>query len=337
MKLMKKFSNSIVWMSVISILLLLICMLLSVTYGAVSVGYHNVLNAIRQVGLEEYETSVVAVRIPRVVFGVIAGAALSTSGVMMQSITRNPIADPSILGVNTGASLFVVCGMSFFHISTSDQYIWFAFAGAALTAVLVYGLASCGNGGATPMRLALAGTATAIALQSMVNIVMLPNGHVMDKFRFWQVGNIGAASWDDIRTILPYFLVGFVFSVAMIHSLNTMALGDEMAVSLGINVNLTRGLAALAGVLLCASTTALAGPIGFVGLMVPHLVRSLVGPDLKRVIPFSAILGACLLLAADLIGRVLGRPGEIESGIITALIGAPVFILIIRKVKVQSQ
>lgn len=209
-------------------------MILSVSYGAVPVAYHNVINAIKNVGLEEYETLVVATRIPRVVFGVISGAALSISGVMMQAITRNPIADPSILGVNTGASLFVVCGMAFFHISSSYEYIWLAFIGAALTAVLVY------------------------------------------------------------------------------------------------------GLAALAGVLLCASTTALAGPIGFVGLMVPHLVRAIVGPDLKKVIPLSALLGACLLLIADLIGRIFGRPGEIESGIITAFLGAPVFILIIRKVKVQS-
>jgi iron complex transport system permease protein len=333
---MKKSSNSILLISIISIVLLLICMILSVTYGAVSVGYHNVINAIKNVGMEEYETSVVAIRIPRVLFGVIAGAALSTSGVMMQSITRNPIADPSILGVNTGASLFVVCGMAFFHISTSEQYIWLAFAGAALTSVFVYGLAAMGSGGATPMKLALAGTATSIALQSLINTIMLPDGQVMDKFRFWQVGNIGAASWDDIRTILPYFIVGFVLAIALIHPLNTMALGDEMAVALGINVNVTRGLAALAGVLLCASTTALAGPIGFVGLTVPHLVRAVTGPNLKKVIPFSAIIGACLLLTADLIGRLLGRPGEIESGIITALIGAPVFIIIIRKVKVQS-
>lgn len=311
-------------------------MILSVSYGAVPVAYHNVINAIKNVGLEEYETLVVATRIPRVVFGVISGAALSISGVMMQAITRNPIADPSILGVNTGASLFVVCGMAFFHISSSYEYIWLAFIGASLTAVLVYGLAACGNGGVTPMKLALAGTATSIALQSMINTIMLPNGQVMDNFRFWQVGNIGAANWDDINTILPYFMIGFVLSIIVIHPLNAIALGDEMAISLGINVTLTRILAALAGVLLCASTTALAGPIGFVGLMVPHLVRAIVGPDLKKVIPLSALLGACLLLIADLIGRIFGRPGEIESGIITAFLGAPVFILIIRKVKVQS-
>lgn len=336
MKQMRRLSKKIAVLGIVSIVCLLICMVLSITYGAVSVGYQNVINAIKGVGLDDYNTRVVFTRIPRMVFGVIAGASLSVSGVMMQAVTRNPIADPSILGVNTGASLFVVCGMSFFHITTGNQYIWLAFLGASITAVFVYGLASLGHGGATPMKLALAGVAAGTALQSLVNTVMLPNGQVMDQFRFWQIGSIGGASWADIKLILPYFILGFVLAVFMASPLNTLALGDETAASLGVNVTLVRGLAALSGVLLCASTTALAGPIGFVGLMIPHLVRMLIGADMKILLPFSVIGGSCLLLIADLIGRILGRPGEIESGIITALIGAPVFILIIRKVKVQS-
>lgn len=333
---MKRFSKKHLLTFVISIAILLLCMLLSITYGAVSVGLDNVWDAIRGKNLDNYNTAVVASRIPRMIFGLIAGAALSISGALMQSITRNPIADPSILGVNTGASLFVVCGMAFFNISTGNQYILLAFLGSAITALLVYGLASIGSSGATPMKLALAGTATATALQSLVNTVMLPHGYVMDKFRFWQTGSIGAASYDDIKLILPYFIVGFLLAILTASPLNTMALGDEMATSLGINVNLTRAIAALSGVLLCASTTALAGPIGFIGLMIPHLVRLLVGPDLRRLFPFSAIFGSSLLLIADVIGRVWGAPGEVESGIITALIGAPVFIIIIRKVKVSS-
>ncbi|MDO4291914.1 MAG: iron ABC transporter permease [Eubacteriales bacterium] len=315
---------------------LCICMILSITFGTKSVGYQNILDALQGIRLENYQTSVVQSRIPRMVFGVIAGAALSISGAMMQSVTRNPIADPSILGVNTGASLFVVCGMSFFHITSPNQYIWCAFAGAALTALLVYGLASTGHGGATPMKLALAGTAAGTALQSLVNTVMLPDSQVMDQFRFWQTGNIGGASWSDIRLLLPYFAAGFLLSICMAPFLNALALGDETATSLGVNVTAVRGLSALAGVLLCASTTALAGPIGFISLMIPHLVRLVLGPDMRVLLPFSALLGSCLLLIADLAGRILGRPGEIESGIITALMGAPVFILIIRKGKVYG-
>lgn len=333
---MKKSGRKIIIIVLAAFLFLLGCMLLSITCGTVSVGYRNVLDAVRGVGLEDYKTSVVYTRIPRMVFGVIAGAALSVSGTMMQAVTGNPIADPSILGVNTGAAFFIVCGMSFFNISSGNQYIWFAFAGASITAVLVYGLASVGRGGATPMKLALAGTAAGTALQSLVNTVMLPDGQVMEKFRFWQIGSIGGADWTDIKLILPYFIVGFLLAVLLASPLNVLAMGDEAAVSLGVNVTLIRALAALSGVLLCASATALAGPIGFIGLMIPHLVRVLLGADMKILLPFSAVGGACLLLLADVTGRIAGRPGEIESGIITALIGAPVFILIIRKGRIRA-
>ena len=319
-----------------SIMLLLFCVLASIACGSKSVGFPTVIRSLFHLGEETFENNVVQARIPRTVFGILAGASLSVSGALMQAVTRNPIADPSILGVNTGASLFVVCGIAFFHISKGSQYIWLAFAGAAATAVLVYGLASIGGNGATPIKLALAGAAAGTALQSLVNTVMLPNNQVMDQFRFWQTGNIGGASWTDIRLLAPYFVIGFVVSICMAAPLNTLALGDEAATGLGLNVPLTRAFASLAGVLLCASTTALAGPISFVGLMVPHLFRLVIGPDMKKILPLSAVGGAALLLFADTMGRILGSPGELESGIVTALIGAPVFILIIRKAKVKS-
>ena len=305
-----------------SIMLLLFCVLASIACGSKSVGFPTVIRSLFHLGEETFENNVVQARIPRTVFGILAGASLSVSGALMQAVTRNPIADPSILGVNTGASLFVVCGIAFFHISKGSQYIWLAFAGAALTAVLVYGLASIGGNGATPIKLALAGAAAGTALQSLVNTVMLPSTQVMDQFRFWQTGSVGGANWADIRLLCPYFIVGFVVSICMAAPLNTLALGDEAATGLGLNVPLTRALASLAGVLLCASTTALAGPISFVGLMVPHLFRMVLGPDMKKILPMSAIGGAILLLFADTMGRILGRPGELESGIVTALIGS---------------
>ena len=325
---------------VLTVLLSLFCLALfvlaSIACGAKSVGFPVVIQSLLGIGEKTFETSVVMARVPRTVFGILAGAALAVSGALMQAVTRNPIADPSILGVNTGASLFVVCGIAFLHISTGLEYICLAFAGAALTAILVYGLASIGNGGATPLKLALAGAAASTALQSLVNTVMLPSSQVMDQFRFWQTGSIGGAGWGEIRLLLPFFLIGFAASILLAPSLNTLALGDDAATGLGLNVPLIPGAAALAGVLLCASTTALAGPIGFVGLMIPHLIRMLIGPDMRKILPLSAICGASLLLFADTAGRVLGRPGELESGIVTALIGAPVFIFIIRKVKVSS-
>ena len=227
-------------------------------------------------------------------------------------------------------------GIAFLHINKGIQYIGLAFAGAALTAILVYGLASIGHGGATPIKLALAGAAASTALQSLVNTIMLPSTQVMDQFRFWQTGSISGADWADIRLLLPCFVIGFFLSIFLAPSLNALALGDDAATGLGLNVPLIRASSALAGVLLCASTTALAGPIGFVGLMIPHLMRLLLGPDMRKILPLSAVGGACLLLFADVLGRILGRPGELESGIVTALIGAPVFIFIIRKAKVSS-
>lgn len=320
-----------------SIMLLLFCVLASIACGSKSVGFPTVIRSLFHLGEETFENNVVQARIPRTVFGILAGASLSVSGALMQAVTRNPIADPSILGVNTGASLFVVCGMRFFsYLVRAVSIFWLAFAGAALTAVLVYGLASIGGNGATPIKLALAGAAAGTALQSLVNTVMLPSTQVMDQFRFWQTGSVGGANWADIRLLCPYFIVGFVVSICMAAPLNTLALGDEAATGLGLNVPLTRALASLAGVLLCASTTALAGPISFVGLMVPHLFRLVIGPDMKKILPLSAVGGAALLLFADTMGRILGSPGELESGIVTALIGAPVFILIIRKAKVKS-
>ena len=158
----------------------------------------------------------------------------------------------------------------------------------------------------------------------------------MDQFRFWQVGSISGASWEDIKLMSPYLTVGFVLAFFLVPSLNTLALGDDVATGLGVNVTAVRGLAALSGVLLCAAVTALAGPISFIGLMVPHLIRALVGPDLKKIMPLSAVCGACVLLISDVLGRIWGRPGELESGIVTALIGGPVFIFIIRKVRVGS-
>lgn len=329
-------NKKFIFISLLSIFCLILCILLSITYGVKSVGLQDIIDAFLNKNSEKYEIHVILTRVPRTVFGVLAGAALAISGALMQAVTRNPIADPSILGVNTGASLFVVFGMAFLHINTRNEYIWLALAGATITSIFVYGLASAGSGGATPMKLALAGAAASTALQSLVNTIMLPNAHVRDQFRFWQVGSISSATWQDIRLVLPYLMIGFLLSFSLTSSLNTLALGDDIATGLGLHVTRTRAFASFAGILLCGATTAFAGPIGFIGLMIPHLTRLLLGSDMRKLLPLSAIYGSCLLLLADTAGRILGRSSELESGIITALIGAPVFILIIRKTKVRS-
>lgn len=263
-----------------------------------------------------------------------AGAALGVSGTLMQALTRNPIADPGILGINTGASLAMVTVIAFAGITTLPQYLWTALIGAGLTAVFVYLVGSLGPGGATPVKLALAGVAATAALSSLISAVMLPRAAALTDFRFWQVGSLGRGTWQSLATVAPFLLVGALLALVVASPLNSLALGDEMAVGLGVHVARTRVLAAAGGVVLAATTTALAGPIGFVGLMVPHAVRMVIGADNRWVLPASALGGAALLTAADVVGRVIARPAEVSVGVVTAFIGAPVLILIARGTKV---
>jgi iron complex transport system permease protein len=275
-------------------------------------------------------------RIPRTVLALAAGAALALSGALMQAITRNPIADPGILGVNTGAALAVVCGIAFFGITSPFEYLWLALGGAILTAIFVYNVGSVGPGGSTPIKLALAGAATTAALGSLVNAVLLPRTAAMDVFRFWQVGGVAGADWSTMATIAPLLIIGALIALLCAPALNALALGDDVAVGLGVRIGPTRLLAAAAGVVLCAAVTAVAGPIAFVGLMIPHVVRMLVGPDQRWVLPLSAAGGAVLLVLADTIGRLIGYPGETEAGIVTAFVGAPVLILIARRTRMRA-
>lgn len=314
--------------------MLALSVFLSVALGSRTISFSEVLKTLFNDSYESFEANVIRARIPRTVFGVLAGAALGVSGVLMQAITRNPIADPSILGVNTGASLMVVIGMAFFHVSAGVEYVLLSFIGGIATAVFVYGIASLGYGGVTPIKLALSGAATSTALGSLVSVIMMPNDRVMEQFRFWQVGSVGGTNWGDIKIVLPFIAAGIFAAIAIAPALNTMALGDEMATGLGVNVKLVRGIAAIAGVLLCSTVTAFAGPIGFVGLMIPHLMKLLVGPDYRYLIPISIFGGSSLLVISDVIGRVAGSPGELEVGVVTAVIGAPVFVGIVRKAKV---
>lgn len=331
---MSKVKPSLIY--IIGIIILIMSVALSVTYGVKSVGLSDIKDAILNINTDSYNVNVVQARIPRTIFGLIAGASLGISGVLMQSITRNPIADPSILGVNTGASLFIVIGIAFFNIQSKLSYIGIAFAGAMITAILVYKLASSGYSGPTPIKLAIAGSATSIALSSIINIVLMPNSSVMTTYRFWQIGSIGGATYEDIALVLPITILSIIISLVNSDNLNILLLSDESAVSLGLDINRTRLIAAFCGVFLCASVTALAGPISFIGLMVPHFIRLIMGSNHVHLILCSGIYGGAVLVLSDILGRILGRPGELESGIMTALLGAPVFIFIIRKAKVQS-
>jgi iron complex transport system permease protein len=278
----------------------------------------------------------VAKRVPRTLLAMLAGAALAVAGAVMQGVTRNPLADPGILGVNMGASLAVLAGIVALRLVAPEHYIWVAIAGAGLAAVFVYAVGSLGRDGATPLKLALAGAATSAALASFITAVVLPLNDVAGTFRSWQVGGVGGASFAVIGQVLPFLVVGFLVSVGSARALDSLALGDDLAAGLGERVALARATAALGAVVLCGAATAVAGPIAFVGLVVPHLCRLLIGVDHRWLLPFSALVGAALLTASDVVGRIIARPSEIDVGIITALIGAPVFIHIVRRQRVRA-
>ena len=300
----------------------------SLAVGSRSIPLAEVAGALVNPGQDAFAAKVVQARVPRTLFALLAGAAQGLSGLLMQKVTRNPIADPSILGVNAGASLFVVAAMAFWGITTSAQYIWWAVAGAALTAVLVYGVGSSGRGGASPLKLALAGTAVSTAFSSLVSILVMPRENVMSAFRFWQVGSVSGASWGDLQVFVPFVLVGVAIAFVVAPALEVLALGDDAAVGLGAKPGVVRLAASVAAVVLCGATTAIAGPIAFVGLMVPHIVNLLYKGDLRAQLVLTALLGAFVLTAADVVGRVAVSPGELEVGIVTAFVGAPVFIAV---------
>ncbi|NMA76396.1 MAG: iron ABC transporter permease [Actinomycetales bacterium] len=312
---------------------MLICVA-SVTIGSRDVGIEDVLAALGG-SHEGFGPAAVATRIPRTLLAAAAGAALGVSGAVMQGVTRNPLADPGILGINTGASLAVVVGIAWFGLTTASTYIWVAILGAGLTAVLVYTLGSLGQGGATPLKLALAGAATGAALTSFISAVVLPRSDIGDSVRSWQIGGVGGGTYASLLQVGPFLLGGAVLCALSARALNSLALGDELAAGLGERVAAARGVASLGAVVLCGASTAVTGPIGFVGLVVPHTCRLLIGPDHRWLLPFSALVGAGLLTAADVLGRIVARPDELAVGILTALLGAPFFIAIVRRQKVS--
>jgi iron complex transport system permease protein len=314
---------------------LAVVMVLSLTIGSRSVSLDDVLAALGG-ATDGFDRASVAKRIPRTLLAVAAGAALAVAGAVMQGVTRNPLADPGILGVTTGASLAVVTGLAFFGLSAATSIVWVAIVGAAATALFVYTVGSLGRGGATPLKLALAGAATSAALASFITAVALPRGDISANIRSWQIGGVGGGTFASLGQVLPFLAVGLVVCLLSAKALNSLALGDELAAGLGERVAVARGLSALGAVVLCGAATAVTGPIGFVGLVVPHACRLLTGVDHRWLLPFSAVGGAVLLTAADVVGRVVARPAEIDVGIVTALIGAPFFIWIVRRAKLRA-
>jgi iron complex transport system permease protein len=313
---------------VLAVAILVLVALASIAIGAKELSFGQVWHGLFE-DSGTYGDVVVAERLSRTVLGLLAGAALGLAGAVLQALTRNPLADPGLLGINAGASAAVVTAVTFLGITSLSGYVWFAFFGAAAVGAMVWFLG--GSRGATPVRLALAGTAISAALYGYLQAVMIMDDAALGKMRFWTVGSLSAANDSTIRQVLPFLLAGMVLALALSRPLNAMAMGDDTAKALGANLNRTRALSMLAATVLCGAATAACGPIVFVGLMVPHVVRSFTGPDLRWILPYAAILSPVLLLGADVIGRIVARPAELQVGIVTAILGGPVFIYLVRR------
>ncbi|MFC8797513.1 FecCD family ABC transporter permease [Promicromonospora sp. NPDC057138] len=264
-------------------------------------------------------------RLPRTIVGLAAGVALGTAGTLIQGVTRNPIADPGLLGLNSGASLAVVCAVWLFGVTSPIGYVWFAFLGAAAAAAIVF---SVGRG--QPVRLALVGAAVTALITPLITLVLLRDQEAFNLYRFWSVGSLTGRGLDTVLWLWPFIVVGIVLAAVLSHRLNMLALGDDVATALGQRVGTTRALAAIAIVLLAGTATSLAGPIALVGLVVPHAARRLVGTDYRWIMGIGALLGPVMLLSADVLGRLILPRSELEAGVVAALLGAPVLIAVAR-------
>ena len=320
----------------VACLVLVAAVALSLVVGSKAVPLATVWDALTAYDGSADHVVVRDLRLPRTVVGLLVGAALGVSGALIQAMTRNPLADPGILGVNAGAAFAVVLAIALLGTTDIASFIWFAFLGAVLATVAVYAIGSQGRGGATPVRLTLAGVALAAVLTGITQGITLLDPTVFDRMRFWTAGSLAGRTMDMAGTVAPFVAVGLVLALVVARPLNAVALGDDLARSLGAHVGRTRVVGAVAVTLLCGAATAVAGPIAFVGLMVPHVARWTVGPDQRWIVPYSAVLAPVLLLVSDVVGRVVAIPGEVQVGVITAFVGSPVLIALVRRAKASG-
>lgn len=280
--------------------------------------------------------AVVDQRLPRTVVGLLVGAALGGSGAIIQAVTRNPLADPGILGVSAGAGFFVAIGIAVFGVTAPAGYLWFALVGAAVATVGVFAIGSFGKGSARPEQLLLAGVALSAVLAGIISTIRLSDPRRFNALQVWEAGTLRNADWGVLGPAIPILIVGALIAVILGAPLNTLALGDDRASALGSSVGRTRAAAIIAITLLAGGATAIAGPIAFVGLMIPHVARWAMGPDYRWIVVISLVLAPVLLLGSDIIARVIAWPGEVPVGIVTAFVGAPVLIALVRRGKLRQ-
>ncbi|MGP3948597.1 FecCD family ABC transporter permease [Streptomyces sp. 7N604] len=328
-------SRRIGW-TVAAVVALLLAVLLSLAVGARQIAPSEVFEALLYGGTSEAAEVVRSLRVPRTLIGLIVGAALALAGTVMQGITRNPIADPGVLGISQGAAAGVVLAIAFAGVHTLTGYVWFAFVGAGVASVAVYAVASSGRGGATPVKLALAGAAINALLISVIQGMLTTDAATLDEFRFWQVGSIAGRDAVVAGQIWPFLVVGAVLVLSVARGLDALALGEDVAKGLGQKVANVRIVGGIGATVLTGVGVSAAGPIAFVGLAVPHIARAVVGTDHRWVLPMAALLGPVMLLVSDVIGRVVFPPSEVPAGVMTALIGVPFLIAMVRRKAVSA-
>jgi len=315
---------------VVGLGLLLLTMLASILFGAADINPATVWGALVADDGSTDHLIIRTLRVPRALIAALVGAALAVAGAIMQGITGNPMASPGILGVNAGAALAVVAAVFLLGASSLAVYAWFAFLGAGLAAVTVYLLGSVGRGGATPLKLTVAGAALAALLSSLTTGILILNQRTLDQIRFWLAGSVAGRDLDLFLQALPFMAVGLLIAFGLGRQLTTFTLGEDVATGLGQRTVRLKVTAALAVVLLAGGAVAVAGPIGFVGLVIPHVARFFVGVDYRWILPYAAVLGAIFLVLADVAARLVLQPQEVPVGAMTALIGGPVFIWLVR-------
>lgn len=309
----------------------------SLLLGARTVALPAVMDAVFSDGGTSAEHLIIRdYRLPRTLLALLCGAAFGVSGALIQAATRNPLADPGILGVNAGAAFFVTLAVGVFGLQSVASSLWFAFAGAIAITLLVYAAASRGRDGATPLRLVLSGVALSAVLSGIGSSLSLLNPQTFDALRSWSMGSVAGRNMEVVGVVAPFILSGLGLALALARPLNALALGADLSRSLGANIVRTRLLVVVAVTLLSGAATAAVGPIGFVGLMVPHAVRWFSGPDQRWIVAFTILCAPGLLLAADILGRLLLFPGELEVGLVTAFLGAPVLVALARRTKAHG-
>nr|WP_242042563.1 iron ABC transporter permease [Leptolyngbya sp. FACHB-541] len=314
----------------VSILLLFVCLLLSITFGAADIDLSTVWQALTAFDGSTNHLIITTLRLPRALIALLVGAALAVAGALMQGLTRNSLAEPRILGISAGAALAVVAATFLIGTTSIQIYTWFAFAGAAIAAVAVYSLGSVGRGGLSPLKLVLAGAVLDYLLSALMTGILILDRRTLDEVRFWLAGSVAGRDFNILLQVLPYVLIGLIIAFSLGKQITTLTLGEDVARGLGLNTAWVKAIAIITVVLLAGSAVALAGPIGFVGLVIPHIVRFWVGVDYRWILPYAAVWGAVLLLIADLAARLIIKPQELPVGIMMALLGAPFFIYLAR-------